>query len=228
MSTATTVHSRRFALATLVAATLVALLPPTALAAGPTLLNVSYDVARELYKDINPAFQKSWKQQSGEDVTVNQSHGGSSKQARSVIDGLEADVVTMNQANDIDAIARAKLIAKDWAKRLPNNSAPTPRPSCSWSRRVIPRASTTGPTWPSRARGRHPEPEDHRRWPLHLPGRLGLGAQDRRNDDAGEGARAEDLQERAGARRAAAAPRRRRSRSAASATPCAPSRTKST
>ena len=82
--------------------------PPARLAAaGPTLLNVSYDVARELYKEINPAFRAHWKQQTGEDVTVNQSHGGSSKQARSVIDGLEADVVTMNQASDIDVLASA-------------------------------------------------------------------------------------------------------------------------
>ncbi|MEO8524557.1 MAG: sulfate ABC transporter substrate-binding protein [Caldimonas sp.] len=97
-----------------------------ATAAGTTLLNVSYDVARELYKDINPAFQKSWKQQTGEDVKIDQSHGGSSKQARAVLDGLEADVVTMNQASDIDVLAsRGKLIPDDWAKRLPNNSAPT-------------------------------------------------------------------------------------------------------
>jgi len=97
-----------------------------ATAAGPTLLNVSYDVAREFYKEINPAFQKQWKQASGEDLTINQSHGGSSKQARAVIDGLEADVVTMNQSSDIDAIAtRGKLIPEDWAKRLPNNAAPT-------------------------------------------------------------------------------------------------------
>jgi sulfate/thiosulfate transport system substrate-binding protein len=96
------------------------------LAAGPTLLNVSYDVAREFYKDYNAAFVKHWKQSTGEDLTVNQSHGGSSKQARAVIDGLEADVVTMNQSNDIDAIAeRGKLLPPDWAKRLPNNSAPT-------------------------------------------------------------------------------------------------------
>ena len=94
-------------------------------AAGPTLLNVSYDVARELYKDIDPAFQRAWKQSTGEDVTVNQSHGGSSKQARAVLDGLEADVVTMNQASDIDVLAtRGKLLPDDWAKRLPNNSAP--------------------------------------------------------------------------------------------------------
>ncbi len=97
-----------------------------ATAAGPTLLNVSYDVAREFYKEINPAFQKQWKQSAGEDLTINQSHGGSSKQARAVIDGLEADVVTMNQSSDIDAIAtRGKLIPEDWAKRLPNNAAPT-------------------------------------------------------------------------------------------------------
>ncbi|HEX6705799.1 MAG TPA: sulfate ABC transporter substrate-binding protein [Albitalea sp.] len=95
-------------------------------AAGPALLNVSYDVAREFYKDYNAAFIKHWKTSTGEELTVNQSHGGSSKQARAVIDGLEADVVTMNQSNDIDAIAeRGKLLGADWAKRLPNNSAPT-------------------------------------------------------------------------------------------------------
>jgi len=98
---------------------------PSSAFAATTLLNVSYDVARELYKEINPAFQRAWKQQTGEDITINQSHGGSSKQARAVIDGLEADVVTMNQSSDIDAIARAKLIPEDWAKRLPSNAAPT-------------------------------------------------------------------------------------------------------
>ncbi len=125
MSILTTLRARRHALACLGAAMFALLCAPAAFAAGPTLLNVSYDVARELYKEINPAFQRTWKQQTGEDVTVNQSHGGSSKQARSVIDGLEADVVTMNQSSDIDAIARAKLIPQDWARRLPNNSAPT-------------------------------------------------------------------------------------------------------
>ena len=95
-------------------------------AAGPTLLNVSYDVAREFFKDINPAFQKSWKAATGEDVAINQSHGGSSKQARAVLDGLEADVVTMNQSSDIDVLAtRGKLLPEDWARRLPNNAAPT-------------------------------------------------------------------------------------------------------
>ena len=98
---------------------------PWAQAAGP-LLNVSYDVSREFFKDYNAAFIKHWKASAGEDLAVNQSHGGSSKQARAVIDGLEADVVTMNQASDIDAIAsRAKLLPPDWAKRLPDNAAPT-------------------------------------------------------------------------------------------------------
>lgn len=119
------VVSRRSVLS-LAAASAVLAVVPGARAAGPTLLNVSYDVARELYKEINPAFIKHWKAQTGEDVSVNQSHGGSSKQARSVIDGLEADVVTMNQSSDIDAIAsKGKLIPADWAKRLPDNSAPT-------------------------------------------------------------------------------------------------------
>ena len=95
-------------------------------AADSALLNASYDVAREFYKDINPVFTAAWKAKNGGTVTINQSHGGSSKQARAVIDGLEADVVTMNQSLDIDAIAeRSKLLPKDWASRLPHNSAPT-------------------------------------------------------------------------------------------------------
>lgn len=93
--------------------------------ADMTLLNVSYDVTREFYKDYNAAFIKHWKQSTGETLHVNQSHGGSSRQARSVIDGLAADVITMNQANDIDALVPAKLVPADWAKRLPDNSAPT-------------------------------------------------------------------------------------------------------
>ena len=95
-------------------------------AAGPVLLNVSYDVSREFYKDFNAAFIAHWKKTTGEELTVNQSHGGSSKQARSVVDGLEADVITMNQHNDIDILAeRGRLIPPDWAKRLPHNSSPT-------------------------------------------------------------------------------------------------------
>jgi sulfate/thiosulfate transport system substrate-binding protein len=89
------------------------------------ILNVSYDVTREFYQDFNASFIAHWKEKTGDIVTVNQSHGGSSKQARSVIDGLEADVVTMNQALDIDIIhERAQLIPKDWASRLPHNSVP--------------------------------------------------------------------------------------------------------
>ena len=101
-----------------------ALLPLGAQAADVELLNVSYDVARELYKDINPAFVAEWKKTTGENITIKQSHGGSSKQARAVADGLEASVVTMNQANDIDMLADRGLVAKDWAKKFPDNAAP--------------------------------------------------------------------------------------------------------
>ncbi len=90
-----------------------------------TLLNVSYDPTRELYQDYNPVFSRYWQDKTGEKVTVKQSHGGSGKQARSVIDGLEADVVTLALAYDIDAIAaRSALLPSDWQKRLPNNSSP--------------------------------------------------------------------------------------------------------
>jgi len=90
-----------------------------------TLLNVSYDPTRELYKEVNGAFAKYWKDRVGQSLTINQSHGGSGKQARSVIDGLQADVVTLALAYDIDEIAqRAKLLPKNWQSRLPNNSAP--------------------------------------------------------------------------------------------------------
>lgn len=94
--------------------------------ADQSLLNVSYDVTREFYKDFNQAFIKDWQQKTGNKVTINQSHGGSSKQARSVVDGLEADIISMNQATDIDILyERAKLIPKDWQTRLPYGSAPT-------------------------------------------------------------------------------------------------------
>ena len=90
-----------------------------------TLLNVSYDPTRELYQDYNAAFAKHWKAKTGNDVQIQQSHGGSSKQARAVIDGLEADVVTLALAYDIDAIAQnAKLLPANWQSRLPNNSSP--------------------------------------------------------------------------------------------------------
>src|SRR6266516_2048493 len=89
------------------------------------ILNVSYDPTRELYQDFNAAFARYWKEKTGDTVTIQQSHGGSGKQARSVIDGLEADVVTLALAYDIDAIAeKAKLLPADWQKRLPHNSSP--------------------------------------------------------------------------------------------------------
>ncbi len=94
-------------------------------APGLTLLNVSYDPTRELYQDVNAAFAAQWKAKTGQDVTINQSHGGSGKQARAVIDGLQADVVTLALAYDIDAIAEnGNLLPKDWQTRLPSNSAP--------------------------------------------------------------------------------------------------------
>jgi sulfate transport system substrate-binding protein len=98
----------------------------TAQAQAPTtLLNVSYDISRELYAEINEAFAKQWKAKTGQDITINQSHNGSSRQARSILEGLEADVVTFNQVTDVQVLYdRGKLIPADWAKRLPNNSSP--------------------------------------------------------------------------------------------------------
>jgi sulfate transport system substrate-binding protein len=93
-------------------------------AADVSLLNVSYDPTREFYQDFNKAFAKQWKAKTGDNLSVRQSHGGSGKQARSVIDGLDADVVTLALAYDIDEIAGKGLLAKDWQKRLPQNGSP--------------------------------------------------------------------------------------------------------
>jgi sulfate/thiosulfate transport system substrate-binding protein len=99
--------------------------PATAQNNKVTLLNVSYDPTRELYQDVNAAFAKAWQAKTGQAVTINQSHGGSGKQARAVIDGLQADVVTLALAYDVDALSRlGRLIPADWQKRLPNNSTP--------------------------------------------------------------------------------------------------------
>jgi len=96
-----------------------------ALRAETTLLNVSYDPTRELYDDYNKAFGQYWKQKTGQEVSIRQSHGGSGKQARTVIDGLPADVVTLALAYDIDALAtQGKLLPANWQTRLPNNSSP--------------------------------------------------------------------------------------------------------
>jgi sulfate transport system substrate-binding protein len=108
---------------TLVAAILISF-SGTASLAQTQLLNVSYDPTRELYQEFNKAFIEHWKSQTGESLEIQQSHGGSGKQARAVIDGLEADVVTLALAGDIDAVAKSGQISTDWIKRLPNNSAP--------------------------------------------------------------------------------------------------------
>ncbi|CAI1117419.1 sulfate ABC transporter substrate-binding protein [Serratia entomophila] len=100
------------------------LLASGAMAKDIQLLNVSYDPTREFYQEYNTAFSKHWQQQTGDKVTVRQSHGGSGKQATSVINGIEADVVTLALAYDVDAIAERGRIDKDWIKRLPDNSAP--------------------------------------------------------------------------------------------------------
>jgi sulfate transport system substrate-binding protein len=117
---------RKHFLKTLVATALVAVSGLAAAQTAPvTLLNVSYDPTRELYSEFNAAFAKHWKAQTGQDVTIKQSHGGSGKQARSVIDGIDADVVTLALAGDIDALYKnGGLIPQDWQKRLPHNSSP--------------------------------------------------------------------------------------------------------
>jgi sulfate transport system substrate-binding protein len=94
-------------------------------AAQVTLLNASYDVAREFYKDINTAFIASYKKTTGKDIKIDQSHGGSSAQARAVNDGLDADVVTMNTTTDVDFLASTGIVAKDWTKKFPHSASPT-------------------------------------------------------------------------------------------------------
>ena len=95
------------------------------MASAQTLLNVSYDVSREFYKDVNAVFVANYKKTKGLDIKVDQSHGGSSAQARAVNDGLEADVVTMNTTSDVDFLASTGVVAKDWSKKFPHNAAPT-------------------------------------------------------------------------------------------------------
>ncbi|WP_301100490.1 sulfate ABC transporter substrate-binding protein [Propionivibrio sp.] len=112
---------RDFLLGLVVAGAVAASVPAFA---ESSLLNVSYDVARDFYKDYNPMFQKHWKAKTGEAVELKQSHAGSSKQVRAVADGLEADVVTMNQASDVDFLVEKGLVIKDYAKKFPNNASP--------------------------------------------------------------------------------------------------------
>ncbi|MBT9457233.1 MAG: sulfate ABC transporter substrate-binding protein [Burkholderiaceae bacterium] len=118
--------------------------------AQTTLLNVSYDPTRELYQDFNAAFARHWKAKTGETVTIKQSHGGSGKQARSVIDGLEADVVTLALAYDVDALHdKARLIPADWQKRLPQNASPYTSTIVFLVRKGNPKGITN---WPDLAR----------------------------------------------------------------------------
>lgn len=97
---------------------------PSLASAQDKILNVSYDISRELFQQINPAFAKAWKEQTGRDVSVDQSHAGSSKQARAILEGLPADVVTFNQVTDIDVLAKGGLVDADWRKAFPNNASP--------------------------------------------------------------------------------------------------------
>ncbi len=115
-----------------------------AMAKDIQLLNVSYDPTREFYQEYNQAFSKYWQQQTGDKVTVRQSHGGSGKQATSVINGIEADVVTLALAYDVDAIAERGRIDKNWIKRLPDNSAPYTSTIVFWCVKVIRNRSMTG------------------------------------------------------------------------------------
>lgn len=120
-----TAFTRRSALALGVSLAIAGITPFAASAADVSLLNVSYDPTREFYQEYNTAFAKYWKEKSGDTVTIKQSHGGSGKQARAVIDGLEADVVTLALAGDVDQLyKKAGLIPADWQKRLAGNSSP--------------------------------------------------------------------------------------------------------
>lgn len=108
--------------------------------AETTILNASYDVSRELYKDIDPVFAAEWKQKTEEDVSVKQSHGGSTKQARAVAEGLEADVVTLNQPTDLDFLAKKGVISTDWRKQFPHDAAPYTTTSVFLVRKGNPKA----------------------------------------------------------------------------------------
>ncbi len=144
-----------------------------------TLLNVSYDPTREFYQEFNAAFAKHWKEKTGEDVKINQSHGGSGKQARAVIDGLEADVVTLALAGDVDQLAKkGGLIPADWQKRLPQNSSPYTSTIVFLVRKGNPKGikRLVRPRQ-GRRRCHYAQPEDIGRRALELSRRLGLRAE---------------------------------------------------
>ena len=154
-------------------------LAATAAHADVTLLNVSYDPTRELYQDFNKSFAAYWQKTNSVKVTIKQSHGGSGKQARSVIDGLEADVVTLALAYDIDEISSiGKLLNADWQKRLPNNATPYTSTIVFLVRKGQPeRGEGLGRPDQAGRFSHHPEPEDLGRRALELPGGLGLWLQ---------------------------------------------------
>ena len=172
----------------------------SAFAADVTLLNASYDPTRELYVDFNKAFAADYQKETGKSVEIKQSHGGSGSQARGVIDGLQADVVTLALAYDIDAIAAKGLIAADWQKRLPLNASPytstivflvrkgNPKGIKDWDDLIKPGVSRD-----------HAESEDLRRRALELSRRMGLRAEEIRLRRQGEAIRRRPLQQRAGA-----------------------------
>ena len=160
------------------AAALALLLGAAPAAAQDALLNVSYDISRELFEALNPAFVDHWQETTGRTITIDQSHGGSSRQARAILEGLAADVVTFNQETDVDVLAEGGLIPADWRERAPERR-PRPIIRCrpSWCARAIRRTSRTGTT----SRGATsqvdlPEPQDQRQRPLHLSRRLRLCA----------------------------------------------------
>ena len=199
-------------------------------AAEVTLLNVSYDPTRELYVDFNKSFAEYWKKKTGDTVKINQSHGGSGRQARSVIDGLAADVVTLALAGDIDAIAtNGKLLPVNWEERLPDHSRrPTPRRLSSWSARAIRRASRTGAISSGPGVGvitPNPKTSGGARW-NYLAAWAWALKQPGGNDATAKEFVRKLLQERAGARHRRSRLDRPRSRSAASATWPSPGRTK--
>ena len=116
------------------------------------LLNVSYDPTRELYQEFNKAFAADWKKKTGQAVEIEQSHGGSGTQARAVIDGLQADVVTLGLTYDIQAVSeKGHLIKPGWESRLPQNSTPYTSTIVFWCARATPKAFTTGPMWFAKA-----------------------------------------------------------------------------
>ena len=172
------VHGALCALAVLAASLLAGCQERGNSATRVTLLNVSYDPTRELYVDFNAAFARYWKAKTGQDVRIDQSHGGSGSQARSVIDGLQADVVTLALASDIDAIAAAaKLLPLNWQSLLPDNSSPYTSTIVFLVRKGNPKGIHDWGDLIQAGRVRHhAQPEDLRRRALELSGRLGLGA----------------------------------------------------